>query len=381
LGSGVSSMNINSPILELDNLDSQTLTHLEEWNSRMNSANLAQGQASESEWSPGPADFSMEEMEGGLEREDEGDTGAEDSDLDTIGNSEDEELTDYENQGMVEYQARVEQGLEDSERQCWVCFASDEDDPVAAWVHPCKCIGTTKWVHQVCLQRWVDEKQKGNSSTGVSCPQCGTAYVIQFPPSGAFLGLLEQVDKLVGRLCPVIAGGVIVSSVYWICVSYGAVTVMQVFGEESIEKFDPVLLLVSLPLVPLGFVMTKMIRWQEPVLKLLRAKLPGIPLTRYLLPAFSALPESEGSASAASLPPPSDPVSLTRTFCGALVINPTMAFFLGSTIFEDVKSPLKRAVMGGFCFVGVKGVLKIYLKQNQHVRQSKRVIMAYNGNN
>jgi hypothetical protein len=33
----------------------------------------------------------------------------------------------------------VEQaGLVDEERQCWVCFASDEDDPTAAWVHPCR---------------------------------------------------------------------------------------------------------------------------------------------------------------------------------------------------------------------------------------------------
>ena len=32
----------------------------------------------------------------------------------------------------------------------------------------------------------------------------------------------------VGRLCPVIAGGVCVGSLYWTCVTYGAVTVMQV---------------------------------------------------------------------------------------------------------------------------------------------------------
>ena len=40
----------------------------------------------------------------------------------------------------------------EEERQCWVCFASEEDDPVAAWVHPCLCKGTTKWVHQVWPQ-------------------------------------------------------------------------------------------------------------------------------------------------------------------------------------------------------------------------------------
>lgn len=34
----------------------------------------------------------------------------------------------------------------ESARYCWVCFASDEDDLEAAWVKPCKCRGTTKWV-------------------------------------------------------------------------------------------------------------------------------------------------------------------------------------------------------------------------------------------
>ena len=65
------------------------------------------------------------------------------------------------------------------------------------------------------------------------CPQCGADYIIQFPASGPFLRLLESLDKLVGRLCPVVAGGVCVGSLYWTCVTYGAVTVMQVFGTAA----------------------------------------------------------------------------------------------------------------------------------------------------
>merc|ERR1712088_1121502 len=48
------------------------------------------------------------------------------------------------------------------EKQCWICFASENDDPSAVWTSPCRCRGTSKWVHQACIQRWVDEKQKGN---------------------------------------------------------------------------------------------------------------------------------------------------------------------------------------------------------------------------
>jgi len=144
----------------------------------------------------------------------------------------------------------------------------------------------------------------------------------------------------------------------------------------GMERADPLFLLVSLPLVPVGLVLGKMVRWQDPVLRFLRTRLPRFPLTKYILPAFAATPEAEGSASAANLPPPSDPVSMTRTFCGALFF-PTVAVFLGNALFENEKSPLKRACMGGFCFVGAKGVLKIYHKQHQYIRQSKRLILDY----
>ena len=69
------------------------------------------------------------------------------SDAETLGSNGSDEFTDYENSGIVEQQRNGVGGEE--ERQCWVCFASEEDDPVAAWVHPCLCKGTTKWVHQV----------------------------------------------------------------------------------------------------------------------------------------------------------------------------------------------------------------------------------------
>jgi len=310
-------------------------------------------------------------------------TDSENSDMDSEG-EDDNDFTDYENDEMIQqqYQAVAEATREDreDEKQCWVCFASEEDDPAAAWVHPCRCRGTTKWVHQVCIQRWVDEKQKGNNWTQVSCPQCGTEYFIKFPSAGSFVRILDALDKLVGRLCPVVAGGVCVGSLYWTCVTYGAVTLMQVTGHDRglvlMEKADPLLLLVSLPLVPLGLVLGKMVRWQEPLLQGLRAYLPRLPLTRFVLPVFSSQPTREGSGAAASIPPASDPVSVTRTFCGALFF-PTVATFLGGALFEHVHSPLKRAAMGGFTFVAVKGVIKIYHKQHLYIRQCKRVILDF----
>ena len=46
---------------------------------------------------------------------------------------------------------------------------------------------------------------------------------------------------------------------------------MQITGHERglvlMESADPLLLLVSLPLVPLGLVLGKMVKWQEPLLQ------------------------------------------------------------------------------------------------------------------
>lgn len=120
-------------------------------------------------------------------------------------------------------------------RYCWVCFATDEDDKMAAWVQPCKCSGTTKWVHQSCLQRWVDEKQKGNAFKRVNCPQCRSEYIIVFPEMGTFVSILEGIDSIIKRLSPFLAAGVIVGSLYWTAVTYGAVTVSV--NKEVIQFF------------------------------------------------------------------------------------------------------------------------------------------------
>lgn len=68
-----------------------------------------------------------------------------------------------------------------------MCLATDEDDLEATWVKPCRCRGTTMWVHQNCVQRWIDEKQRGNSTAKVACPQCHAEYIIVFPKMGKVL--------------------------------------------------------------------------------------------------------------------------------------------------------------------------------------------------
>jgi len=122
----------------------------------------------------------------------------------------------------------IQSDADNSPRTCWICFATEEDNTLAAWVQPCRCRGTTKWVHQSCLYRWIDEKQKGNALRPVTCQQCQTEYIIVFPRMGAVANALETVDHLVKRLSPFLAAGIFVGSIYWTAVTYGAVTFLQV---------------------------------------------------------------------------------------------------------------------------------------------------------
>ena len=52
-------------------------------------------------------------------------------------------------------------------------------------------------------------------------------------------------------------------------VTFGAVTLMQTVGHDRslviMERADPLLLLVVLPLVPVGLIIGQMIRWEETV--------------------------------------------------------------------------------------------------------------------
>jgi len=267
-------------------------------------------------------------------------------------------------------------GGEDVEesRTCWVCFASDEDAPNEAWVRPCGCRGGSKWVHQNCLNRWIDEKQRGDSTAKVECPQCKEEYVFTFPRVNAVVRVVDLFEKLVVKTCPYLAGGIFVGTMYWSAVTYGAITVMQIMGVTEgvamMEESDSIFLLVGLPTIPAGLVLAKLTRWEDYVLQWWRD---------YLRPHFFA-----GSTSASIVPPrvPADPaamanpVSSTRVVVGAMLM-PTFATVVGQVAFRRERNNFRRTMMGGATFLLVKGLLKLYYKQQQYERQVHRQILDY----
>ncbi|XP_034941034.1 E3 ubiquitin-protein ligase MARCHF5-like [Chelonus insularis] len=270
---------------------------------------------------------------------------------------------------------------DDDKRYCWVCFATDEDDATASWVKPCHCRGTTKWVHQGCIQRWVDEKQKGRAGAYVACPQCNTEYIIVYPNMGPLVVVLDTIDGVIFRVCPFIAAGIVVGSIYWTAVTYGAVTVMQVVGHKDgltmMEQADPLVLLVGLPTIPIMLVLGKMLRWEDQALSLLRRHACKVPVLRHF---FSRSHSDEERTQSQEVPPMSDPSSATRILCGALLL-PTIASICGRIFFESITSNFQRTILGGVAFITIKGAFKIYHKQQQYVRQCQRRIMDYTESN
>ena len=90
------------------------------------------------------------------------------------------------------------------------------------------------------------------------------------------------------------------------------------------------------------------------LLKFLRRTVPSIPLSRHIMPVFAHVPDRHKIQS--TLPPLSDPISVTRTFCGALFF-PTVATFLGSSMYPDVQgrraleSPIRNGNVNGDTFL------------------------------
>lgn len=270
-----------------------------------------------------------------------------------------------------------------SQKQCWVCFASEEDDTDALWTQPCKCKGATRWVHQKCIQRWIDEKQAGVSTTQVACPQCNTVYAIVYPKYSKFVYFLDLIDRLIYKVSPFLAAGVVMGSIYWSAVTFGAVTVLQVLGYREgvryIQASDPFFLLVGLPTIPTGLLLAKMIPWEECLLRLWIQRSTG--LKQFFegvtgLPAGTNVPRAQTSERLMNSPIFGDALNATRLICSALLL-PTISTLLGKFLFPGISSGVQRAFLGAILFSIVKGLFKIYLRKEQYVRQAKRKVQDY----
>jgi hypothetical protein len=61
-------------------------------------------------------------------------------------------------------------------RECRICFESDNDRASSDLIAPCRCNGTSKWVHRTCLDKWRSTNPEDIAFS--QCLECRTEYVM-----------------------------------------------------------------------------------------------------------------------------------------------------------------------------------------------------------
>jgi len=60
-----------------------------------------------------------------------------------------------------------------NDRECRICFESINNEDL---ISPCFCRGTSKWVHNYCLQTW--RETSDNNEAKIKCMECNYKYVL-----------------------------------------------------------------------------------------------------------------------------------------------------------------------------------------------------------
>ena len=232
-------------------------------------------------------------------------------------------------------------------RTCWVCFGAEKDEPGLEWTSPCKCRGATKWVHQDCLQPWIDQKQLGSSTIEVCCPQCQHPYDIVYPTSNPLLYLYEYGNRAITFLSPVILASLTASSLYWVSFTFGVTSASLALGKDrSIEFFskpESSLVVVALPILPWVVLGVKLLRLEVLSLRMWYSMvLPTFNMLRKLLVRKSELQVQHRFVPA---PVPVVPF-LSRSIVGTFLL-PLYSTAIGYGLSYVMRStgPLKRTML------------------------------------
>ncbi|EDW27597.1 GL20188 [Drosophila persimilis] len=286
----------------------------------------------------------------------------------------------------------------DEERMCWICLGGDEELPARIdWLHPCRCRGSNKWVHRGCLNRWIDEKQLHDPEMPMACTQCRTKYIIVTPPLNAFDAFLDQIDQLYETVCPSVMMGTLSAGLYFAAMTFGALTLIQVFGYRvslTLLRDEPTVLMIVLPTIPAVLLLLRNLRWDDHLTIMWR----GLRGPRPVAPREDLDEDGE-------IPPgapldeeyfdggPPDQLgmnfldqgaifgdegigSTSASFIVALSL-PSFAVLLGHTLFSKMGNRLLAIVMGGVTFLGIKGLSRAYLRHSTMQRKRGRSVLDY----
>ncbi|PJF17099.1 hypothetical protein PSACC_03099 [Paramicrosporidium saccamoebae] len=129
---------------------------------------------------------------------------------------------------------------QESGRQCWICFEEGQAASAEEWVRPCRCRGTSRWVHQKCLLSWLDKRAEGDSLVAASaqCPQCHTEYRMaeEYVLPRWILRILDRSVVMKERILMYASLGGFVASAYLVSFAYGVGTTAAVLGRPQLVK-------------------------------------------------------------------------------------------------------------------------------------------------
>lgn len=243
-------------------------------------------------------------------------------------------------------------------RTCWVCFAAEEDEPGLEWTSPCRCRGATKWVHQDCLQPWIDQKQLGSSTIEVSCPQCQHPYDIVYPTTTPLLYVYEYGNRAITFLSPVILATLTASSLYWVSFTFGITSASIALGKErSIEFFskpESSLVVVALPILPWVILGVKLLRPEVLTLRVwYGVVVPAIHLIRKMLPAGKSHISSDSQVQRRFVPAQTPVVPFLARSIVSTFLLPIYSSAIGWGLSYVMRSSstLKRTLLVSYMFM------------------------------
>jgi len=267
-------------------------------------------------------------------------------------NNNDDDAANEEEENEASTTTLESSSSTDTNRRCWVCFAAedDEDAPDDEWLHPCVCKRSMKWVHNMCLNRWVDEKQNGNAFLPVKCPFCLTPYEFEYPERSAVFMPISALEN----------------GVIWATNNVPAFVVLR-FGSSifEIQYFAPQLHFVQKVVIGVFMELILPVPWTIMLLMDLRVKEWEMTIIKATVDENVLIP-GQGR---------------TMDVIGALDLGdfirvrilPSLAILSGEAIFgHKIESLPLRALAGGLAFALARAFVRIPYRRNQYQMASSR---------
>jgi len=148
---------------------------------------------------------------------------------------------------MTTYLSSSQSTTPSTGRQCWICREGDEEETGGKWLQPCRCRGSSGWVHEFCLLAWINAQLARNAGSDVGplvtpkdmkCPQCHSRYIVKedYLIPRSVLSLIDAALRAKDVVVLAAACGTAVGSLWLVSWSFGAYVVTVTLGPEEARR-------------------------------------------------------------------------------------------------------------------------------------------------